>query len=71
MSKKWADAAEIYQQILDKYPKSTSAPAAVYWLGVSTYQRTHNAQDLGNVVTELKQKYPESPWNRTVIPWAA
>lgn len=71
MSKKWADAGTLYQQVLDKYPNSTSAPAAVYWLGVSKYQTTHNAQDLGNVVTELKQKYPDSPWNRTVIPWAA
>jgi TolA-binding protein len=71
MSKKWADAEKLYQQILDKYPNSTSAPAAIYWLGVSKYQRTHNAQELGNVVTELRQKYPESPWNRTVIPWAA
>lgn len=71
MRKNWAEAEKLYQRILDEYPNTASAPAAVYWLGVSKYQRTHNAQELGNVVTELKHKYPESPWNKTVIPWAA
>lgn len=71
MNKKWADAEKLYQQVLDKYPNASIAPGAVYWLGVSKYQRTHNAQELGTVVTELKQKYPESPWNKRAIPWAA
>lgn len=71
MNKKWADAEPLYQQVLDKYPKTSVAPAAVYWLGVAKYQRTHNAQELGTVVTELKQKYPESAWNKRAIPWAA
>ena len=71
MNKKWTDAERLYQQVLDKYPKTSVAPAAVYWLGVAKYQRTHNAQELGTVVTELKQKYPESAWNKRAIPWAA
>ena len=71
MKKKWEDAEKLYRQILDKYPKTAVAPAAVYWLGVSKYQRTHDHHELGNVVTELKQKYPDSPWNQRAIPWAA
>lgn len=71
MKKKWEDAEKLYRQILEKYPTTAVAPAAVYWLGVSKYQRTHDHHELGNVVTELKQKYPDSPWNKRAIPWAA
>lgn len=71
MNKKWADAEPLLQQILDKYPNTAIAPGAVYWLGVSKYSRTHDANELGQVVTNLKQKYPNSPWNKRAIPWAA
>jgi hypothetical protein len=43
----------------------------VYWLGVAKYQTTHDHHELGKVVTELKQRYPDSPWNKRAIPWAA
>jgi TolA-binding protein len=71
MKKNWADAEKFYQEILQKYPKAAVAPAAVYWLGVAKYQRTHDHRELGNVVTELKERYPDSPWNKRAIPWAA
>lgn len=71
MKKKWADAESLLQQILDKYPNAAIAPGAVYWLGVSKYSRTHDPKELGQVVTELKQRYPNSPWNKRAIPWAA
>ncbi len=71
MKKKWDAAEKLYQQVLDKYPNTAVAPAAVYWLGVAKYQRTHDHHFLGNVVTELKQKYPDSPWNKRAIPWSA
>ena len=71
MNKRWADAEELYNQVLQKSPNSGIAPAAVYWLGVSRYKKTNDHHALGNVVTELKQKYPSSPWNKRAIPWAA
>ncbi|HEX5433850.1 MAG TPA: tetratricopeptide repeat protein [Candidatus Angelobacter sp.] len=71
MKKQWPDAEKLFQQVLDKYPNTPVAPAAVYWLGVSKYQRTHDHHALGNVVTELKQRYPDSAWNKRAIPWAA
>jgi hypothetical protein len=38
---------------------------------VSRYKKTNDHHELGNTVTELKQKYPNSPWNKRAIPWAA
>lgn len=71
MMLKWADAEQLYQEVVEKYPETGIAPAAVYWLGVSLYKRTNDHHALGNVVTELKQRYPDSPWNKRAIPWAA
>lgn len=71
MKKQWAEAGKLYQEILDKYPSTSIAPAAVYWLGVSKYSGTHDAKELRQVVTNLKQNYPDSPWNKRAIPWAA
>jgi len=71
MNKKWADADELYSEVVAEYPHTGIAPAAVYWLGVSRYKKTNDHHALGAVVTELKQKYPDSPWNKRALPWAA
>jgi len=71
MNKKWADAEQLYNQVVEKFPNTGIAPAAVYWRGVSRYKKTSDHHELGKVVTELKQKYPNSPWNQRAIPWAA
>jgi len=71
MNKKWADAEQLYNQVVEKFPNTGIAPAAVYWRGVSRYKKTNDHHELGKVVAELKQKYPNSPWNQRAIPWAA
>lgn len=71
MSKKWDESEKLYQEVIEKYPNTGIAPAAVYWLGVSRYKKTNDHHELGNVVTELKQRYPASPWNKRAVPWAA
>ncbi len=71
MEKKWADAEKLYSEVAEKFPKTGVAPAAEYWLGVSRYKKTNDPHELGKLVTELKQKYPNSPWNKRAVPWAA
>lgn len=71
MSKKWAEAEQLYSEVVEKYGHTGIAPAAVYWLGVSRYKKTNDHHALGAVVSDLKQKYPDSPWNKRAIPWAA
>jgi len=71
MNKKWVDAEQLYNEVVEKYPHTGVAPAAVYWLGVSRYKKTNDHHALGNIVNELKAKYPESSWNQRALPWAA
>ena len=71
MSKKWSEAEQFYDEVIQKYPNSSIAPEAVYWRGVSRYKKTSDHHELGKVVTELKQKYPNSPWNKRAVPWEA
>jgi hypothetical protein len=71
MNKKWTDAEKFYDEVVQKYPATSLAPAAVYWLGVSRYKKTNDHHVLGKIVTELKEKYPDSPWNKQAEPWAA
>jgi TolA-binding protein len=71
MQKKWKDAEALYSQILNDYPKSTSAPEAVYWKAVSHYKATNDHTVLGEVPKTLQQKYPNSVWAKKAIPWTA
>jgi hypothetical protein len=71
MSKRWADAEQLYNEVVQKYGHTGVAPAAVYWLGVSRYKKTNDHHELGKVVSTLKEKYPDSPWNKRAVPWAA
>jgi outer membrane protein assembly factor BamD (BamD/ComL family) len=71
MQKKWADAETLYDEILQKYPNSTTAPEAVYWKAVSHYKGTNDHTVLGDVQKILQQKYPNSVWATKAQPWAA
>lgn len=70
MAKKWADAEQLYNEVVEKYPHTGIAPAAIYWRGVSRYKKTNDHHVLGTVASELNQKYPGSPWTKRAIPWA-
>jgi hypothetical protein len=44
--KRYADAIPEFQEVLDKYPISSFAPEAAYYLAVSKYMSTHKAEEL-------------------------
>lgn len=67
--KKWAEAENLYDQVVQKYPSTTAAPVGVYWRAVSHYKRTNDHTVLGKVVGELQQKYPDSVWAKKALPW--
>jgi TolA-binding protein len=70
MGKKWADAEKLYDQVVEKYPRTTAAPVGVYWKAVSHYKGTNDHTVLGKVVNELQQKYPDSVWAKKAAPWS-
>ena len=70
MHKKWADAEKIYADVAEHYPDTAAAPEALYWRAVSHYKASNDHTGLGEVATELSQKYPESEWTLKALPWA-
>ena len=70
MHKKWADAEKIYADAAEHYPDTAAAPEALYWRAVSHYKASNDHTGLGEVATELSQKYPESEWTLKALPWA-
>ncbi len=69
--KKWSDAERIYSDIVNEYPKTSSAPEALYWRAVSHYKGTNDHTALGQVATELQSNAPGSVWTKKAIPWLA
>ena len=69
MSKNWADAESKYAAVLEKYPRSKSAPEALYWKGVSHYKATNDHTVLGELPGQFREKYPDSNWALKTIAW--
>jgi thioredoxin-related protein len=58
----YTEAEKILQQLLTEHPKSDSSAEAAYYLGVSRYKRTRNADELKKTIHHLQQDFPQSEW---------
>ena len=58
-------------EVAQQFPKSDSAPEALYWAGVSKYKASHDPAPLGETARALKERYPESSWTKKASVWAA
>lgn len=67
--KKWGDAEQLYNEVVEKYSTTSSLPEALYWRGVSHYRKTNDHAVLGDVAQELNQKAPQSIWAKKALPW--
>jgi len=70
MEKRWAEAEQKYDQVIERYAETAAAPEAVYWKGISRYKMTNDHTVLGGVAEELGAKYPESVWAQKAIVWS-
>ena len=68
-SKKWSDAEKVYSEIAKRHPGSFIAPEAVYWAGVSQYQRTHDPKILGETARNLMENFSYSIWSKKASVW--
>jgi tetratricopeptide (TPR) repeat protein len=57
-----AEAEQTFQQLLTAYPRSDSSAEAAYYLGVSRYKQTHNADELKKTIQHLQKEFPQSEW---------
>jgi len=69
-NKRWADAEQLYEDIVTHHPKTASAAEAIYWGGVSHYKASKDHTMLGDIARQLKQKFPDSIWTEKASIWA-
>jgi hypothetical protein len=57
MAKKWSDGERLYEDIVQRYPKTAAAPEAQYWAGVTHYKtndHTARAKRLASSRRDIK-----------------
>lgn len=65
----YKDALSTLDKILADYPKSDSAPEAIYWKGVCGYKSTHQPKPLKEAYEKLQAGYPSSEWAKRAYPY--
>jgi tetratricopeptide (TPR) repeat protein len=65
----FTEAITSLDTLLKDYPKSDSAPEAIYYGAVSRYKSTHKAQPLKEAYEKLQAEYPSSEWTRRAAPY--
>ncbi|MCC7212256.1 MAG: hypothetical protein E3K40_00395 [Candidatus Brocadia sp.] len=59
-------ASLLLKSVVDRYPRSHSAPNAQYWYGVSEYKASHKVNDLPNAWRKFWKDYAHSIWAKKV-----
>jgi hypothetical protein len=57
-----ADAAQVLDDVLRRFPSSHAAPEAAYYLAVARYRHSHQPEDLLGNWERLRHRYPGSVW---------
>jgi len=65
----FSSALSAMERILAEYPKSDSAPEALFLRGVARYKTTHNPTPLKEAYEQLHTQYPTSEWTKRAYPY--
>ncbi len=63
------EAVSVLDKIIAEYPKSDSAPEAVYLRGVCRYKSTRKPQPLKEAYEQLQANYSASEWTKRAYPY--
>jgi thioredoxin-related protein len=66
---KFAQAIPRFEKVVSEYPKSASAPEAVFYMGVAQYQKTHDSKFLKKAYEELAAQYLQNQCPTTASPY--
>ncbi len=66
---RYQEALSGLEKVLADYPKSDSAPEAIYLRGVCRYKATHKPQPLKEAYEQLQARYPASEWTKRAFPY--
>ena len=75
IAKTWFDAdqfpeaIQVFDRLLSEYPKSGSAPEAVFVRGVAGFKTAHDASMLKAAYERLEKEYPGSEWAKRAAPY--
>jgi tetratricopeptide (TPR) repeat protein len=58
-----------FSLLLEAYPKSDSAPEAIFLRGVSLYKSTEDPKPLRASYDKLSAEYPENEWTKRAYPY--
>ena len=65
----YAEAAELFDRIVNEHPGSEQVPQAIYFRGVSRRKLTKDDSYLDEAAEELERAFPESEWTMRTNPW--
>jgi tetratricopeptide (TPR) repeat protein len=63
------EALASLEKLLADFPKSDSAPEAIYLRGVCRYKNTNNPKPLKEAYEQLQAKYSTSEWTKRAYPY--
>jgi TolA-binding protein len=58
----YQNAERLYRDVVKSYDKSTAAPEALYWAGVSKYRASNDPQALKATAEAFNTQYRDSIW---------
>ena len=67
--KNWDAARQAFDQVVDRYPDTSSAPEALYWSGVSKYSASHDPAELKALGRAFKERYTDTAWAKRASIW--
>lgn len=65
----FADAEKRFRSVVDAYPKTETAPEALYWAGVSRYKGTNDPTALRDTARAFTERYQDSSWAKKSSVW--
>ncbi len=60
--KKVSVAADVYNDVIERFPTSRVAPEAAYYAAVANYRTSKDSADLMKGWEKLRNRYPASDW---------
>lgn len=63
-------AQKSFRAILEDYPESDAAAAALYWAGVSKYKASNDASALEETARAFQRRYRDTTWAKKASVWA-
>lgn len=65
----FAEAADRYKLVIERYPLTEAAAESQYWAGVARYKATDDFHALIETARAFDERYQDSPWAKKASVW--